>query len=127
MLADGGGSNGYRNRAFKYWLQNRLCDPQSLVLTVCHYPTGASKWNPTDHRLFSEISKNWAGRPLDSFQTLIGYASSTRTEAGLEVTADLIDRPYEKGIRISEAQMRALDIEPHAIQPKRNYTIYPRV
>ena len=127
VLADGGGSNGYRNRAFKYWLQNRLCDAHGLVVTVCHYPTGASKWNPVDHRLFSEITKNWAGRPLDSFETLLAYASSTRTRTGLEVTARLVDRPYPKGIRFSRAQMRDLDIEPHLVQPKRNYTIYPRV
>ncbi|MBI4543774.1 MAG: ISAzo13 family transposase [Gemmatimonadetes bacterium] len=127
VLADGGGSNGHRNRAFKYWLQNRLCDPHSLVVTVCHYPTGASKWNPIDHRLFSEITKNWAARPLVSFETLIAYASSTRTETGLEVSAHLVDSPYEKGVRICEAQMRELDIEPHAVQPKRNYTIYPRL
>jgi hypothetical protein len=127
LLADGGGSNGYRNRAFKYWLQNRLCDPHSLVVTVCHYPTGASKWNPVDHRLFSEITKNWAGRPLDSFETLVAYASTTRTATGLTVRAQLLDQPYKKGLRISRAQMSKLDIEPHATQPKRNYTIYPRV
>jgi len=127
LLADGGGSNGYRTRAFKYWLQNRLCDPHSLVVTVYHYPTGASKWNPVDHRLFSEITKNWAGRPLDSFETLIAYASTTRTATGLTVRAQLVDRPYEKGLRISKTQMSELDIEPHATQPKRNYTIYPRV
>ena len=127
VLADGGGSNGYRNRAFKFWLQNRLCDPHSLVLTVCHYPTGASKWNPIEHRLFSEITKNWAARPLDSFETLLAYAASTRTETGLEVTAQLADQPYQKGVRISDTQMSELNIEPHPAQPTRNYTIYPRV
>lgn len=127
LLADGGGSNGYRNRAFKYWLQNRLCDVHSLVVTVCHYPTGASKWNPIDHRLFSEITKNWAGRPLDSFDTLLAYASSTRTRTGLQVTARLVDQPYQKGLRFSPAQIRELDLEPHPVQPKRNYTLYPRV
>ena len=101
--------------------------PHGLVVTLCHYPTGASKWNPIEHRLFSEISKNWAGRPLDSLDTLLAYASSTRTNSGLEVTARLVDRTYEKGMRITNAQMRALDIEPHSIQPKRNYTIYPRL
>lgn len=127
VLADGGGSNGHRNRAFRYWLQHRLCDPHSLTVTVCHYPTGASKWNPIDHRLFSEISKNWAGRPLDSFATLIAYASSTRTRTGLRVNAYLVDQPYATGVRISKKQMNALDIEHHAVQPSRNYTIYPRV
>jgi hypothetical protein len=127
VLADGGGSNGHRNRGFRYWLQHRLCDPHSLTVTVCHYPTGASKWNPIEHRLFSEISKNWAGRPLDSFATLIAYAMSTRTETGLSVDAHLVDRPYAKGARISKTQMNALDIEHHTVQPRRNYTIYPRI
>lgn len=127
VLADGGGSNGYRIRAFRHTLQHRLCDPHCLVVTVCHYPTGASKWNPIDHRLFSEISKNWAGRPLDSYDTLLSYAASTRTASGLQVTAQLVDQTYEKGVRISDAQMQALDFEPHTVQPKRNYTIYPRV
>lgn len=127
VLADGGGSNGHRKHAFRYWLQNHLCDPHCLVVTVCHYPTGTSKWNPIDHRLFSEITKNWAGRPLDSFDTLIAYAASTRTETGLEVSAHLVDRPYTKGVRISKAQMRELDIELHVVQPNRNYTINPRV
>lgn len=127
ILADGGGSNGHRVRAFKYWLQNRICDPHSLVVTVAHYPAGASKWNPIEHRLFSEISKNWAGRPLDSFETLIAYAASTRTAAGLEVTAHLVDQQFQAGERISKAQMKELDFEPHETQPARNYTVYPRV
>jgi hypothetical protein len=127
ILADGGGSNGNRVRAFKYWIQNRLCDPHCLTVTVAHYPAGASKWNPIEHRLFSEISKNWAGKPLDSFETLIAYASSTTTTRGLQVVAQLVDQRYEPGERISDAQMKELDFEPHEIQPARNYTVYPRV
>jgi hypothetical protein len=127
ILADGGGSNGHRVRAFKYWLQNRICDAHCLVVTVAHYPAGASKWNPIEHRLFSEISKNWAGRPLDSFDTLIAYAASTTTATGLEVTAHLVDQLFQPGERISDAQMNQLDFEPHETQPARNYTLYPRV
>jgi hypothetical protein len=127
ILADGGGSNGNRVRAFKYWLQNHVCDLHYLTVTVAHYPAGASKWNPIEHRLFSELSKNWAGRPLDSFDTLIAYAASTRTATGLEVTAHLVDSQFQTGERISDAQMNALDFEPHEIQPARNYTVYPRV
>lgn len=127
ILADGGGSNGNRVRAFKYWLQNRLCDPHCLVVTVAHYPAGASKWNPIEHRVFSEITKNWAARPLDSFDTLIAYASSTTTKTGLGVTAQLVHREYKKGERISKAQMQELDIEPHDVQPTRNYSLYPRL
>lgn len=127
ILADGGGSNGNRVRAFKYWLQHSLCDPHCLVVTVAHYPAGASKWNPIEHRLFSELSKNWAGRPLDSFDTLLAYAASTRTATGLEVTAHLMEHPFATGEKISNTQMNALDFEPHDTQPARNYTMYPRI
>ena len=87
ILADSGGSNGARCRLWKYALQEKLVDPYQLGVTVCHYPTGASKWNPVEHRLFSEISKNWAGRPLDSYQTILNYIRSTETVNGLAVTA----------------------------------------
>lgn len=127
ILADGGGSNGHRVRAFKYWLQHHLCDAHCLVVTVAHYPAGASKWNPIEHRLFSEISKNWAGRPLDSLDTLLAYAASTRTATGLEVTAQRVEGLFQTGEKISKAQMKALDHEPHQVQPNRNYTLYPRL
>jgi hypothetical protein len=127
VLADSGGSNGCRVRAFKYWIQHRLCDRHSLVVTVAHYPAGASKWNPIEHRLFSEISKNWAGRPLDEFDTLLAYARSTTTATGLAINAHLAEGNFPKGERISKAQMKELDIEAHPDRPLRNYTIYPRV
>jgi hypothetical protein len=127
VLADGGGSNGQRNRAFKYALQKVLCDPHCLQVTVCHYPTGASKWNPIEHRLFSEISKNWAGRPLDSYETIVNSIASTRTETGLRVTAHLVKREYPKGKKITDAQMATLDVRPHQTQPRRNYTIRARL
>src|SRR5664279_4726622 len=76
---DSGGSNGSRCRLWKYALQEKLVDPYQLSVTVCHYPTGASKWNPIEHRLFSEISKHWAGKPLDNYQTIINYAQTTCT------------------------------------------------
>ena len=82
VLADGGGSNSPRRNAFKYALQHRLADPFGLSVTVCHYPTGASKWNPIEHRLFSEISKNWAGCPLRTYETILNYIRTTRTENG---------------------------------------------
>lgn len=126
MLADGGGSNGPRTRAFKYALQTGLCDPHRIKVTLCHYPTGASKWNPIEHRLFSEISKNWAGRPLDSYEAIVNYIGTTRTDTGLRVTAQLVTREYPKGRKITDAQMAALDIRAHEIQPLRNYTIRAR-
>jgi hypothetical protein len=126
VLADGGGSNGPRNRAFKHGLQTWLCDVFGISVTLCHYPAGASKWNPIEHRLFSEISKNWKGCPLRSYETIVNYISTTRTETGLHVTATLIDKEYPKGIKISKAVMATLDIAPHETQPLRNYTIRPR-
>ena len=125
VLADGGGSNGAHIRAWKHALQHCLCDPHGLTVTVCHYPTGASKWNPIEHRLFSEISKNWAGRPLDSYDTILNYASTTRTSTGLAVKAYLVNTDYPKGVKISDQAMDELHLRPHDTQPTRNYTISP--
>lgn len=126
ILADGGGSNGFRNRAWKVNLQEKLCDSHGITVTVCHYPTGASKWNPVEHRLHSEITKNWAGHPLDSFETVVNYIRSTTTKTGLRVNARLVDKIYETGIKISDEEMDALSLHPHSVQSKRNYTLTPR-
>jgi len=126
VLADSGGSNGPRNRAWKQALQQWLCDCHRLTVTVCHYPTGASKWNPIEHRMFSEISKNWAGQPLDSYETILKYARTTRTTTGLQVKAYLIRTHYPKGLKISDQAMDALNLRPHDTQPTRNYTLSPR-
>jgi len=125
ILADGGGSNASNSRAWKYGLQTRLCNRFGLTITVAHYPPGASKWNPIEHRLFSEISKNWAGRPLDSFQTILNYIQTTTTSTGLCVEAHLIENIYEKGVRITDAQMRELDITKDEFLPRWNYTLRP--
>lgn len=126
ILADSGGSNGFRSRAWKYWLQNRLADRHGLSVTVCHYPAGASKWNPIEHRLFSEISKNWAGRPLDSYETVLKYLRSTTTSTGLSVKAYLAPKHYPNGEQISDQCMAQLILNPHETQPTRNYTLHPR-
>jgi hypothetical protein len=126
ILADGGGSNGPRIRAWKHALQERLCDPHGLTVTACHYPTGASKWNPIEHRLFSEISKNWAGRPLDSYETLVKYARTTTTSTALKVRAYLVRKDYHNGVKITDEEMAELRLRPHDTQPARNYTVSPR-
>jgi hypothetical protein len=126
ILADSGGSNGTRARAWKHALQQRLCDRHGLTVTVCHYPTGASKWNPVEHRLFSEISKNWAGQPLDSYETILNYARTTTTTTGLQVKAYLAPTDYPTGTKLSDEAMDQLQVQPHATQPIRNYTISPR-
>jgi hypothetical protein len=125
ILADGGGSNAANSRAFKYGLQTLLCNRFGLTVTVAHYPPGASKWNPIEHRLFSEISKNWAGRPLDSYETILNHIQTTTTSTGLRITAHLIEKTYEKGIKISDAQMRELSITKDGLLPKWNYTLRP--
>lgn len=125
ILADGGGSNGATCRAWKYGLQNALCNRHRLAVTVAHYPPGASKWNPIEHRLFSEISKNWAGRPLDSYEAILKYIRTTATSTGLRVRAHLVRQPYVKGIKIADTQMRDLSLESHEPLPKWNYTLRP--
>lgn len=125
ILADCGGGNGYRTRAWKYFLQKRFCDRRALSVTVCHYPAGASKWNPIEHRLFSEISKNWAGRPLDSWETIRKYISTTTTATGLTVKAYLDTNDYATKVKISKQQMAHLQLRKHDTLPKWNYTLSP--
>ncbi len=123
ILADCGGGNGARSRAWKYHLQHQLCDPYKLTVTVCHYPSGASKWNPIEHRLFSEISKNWAGKPLESYETAMKYIRTTETSTGLRVRARFVRRNYPKGEGISDKEMKQLGLNRHNILPEWNYTI----
>ena len=125
ILADGGGSNGARCRAWKYFLQHRLCGVHGLAVTVAHYPSGASKWNPIEHRLFSEISKNWAGVPLESLETVLNYISTTKTSTGLRVQSAVIDRTYNTGIKITDSQMASLALRHAPTLPQWNYTIRP--
>ena len=124
--ADCGGSNGYRTRAWKRDLQAKVADAFGLTVTVCHYPTGASKWNPIEHRLFSEISKTWAGCPLRSYDLMLHYIRDTKTQTGLTVQAHFITQEYETGVKVSDEEMDALNIEFHEVCPRWNYTIRPR-
>jgi hypothetical protein len=126
LLADAGGSNGYRPRLWKKCLQELVADRYGLQVTVCHYPTGASKWNPVEHRLFGPISANWAGVPLRTPEVMLGHIRGTTTASGLAVTAEWWEREYAKGVKVSDADMQALDIECHDICPRWNYTIKSR-
>lgn len=127
ILADSGGSNGARPRAWKKFLQEKLADQCGLTVRVAHYPTGASKWNPIEHRMFSEISKNWAGIPLETFDTVVNFASKTRTGTGLRVQACRDRRVYQKGIKVSDREMRDIDLIKNDFLGKWNYTICPRI
>jgi hypothetical protein len=124
--ADCGGSNANRCRLWKQQLQEKIADRLGLQVTVCHYPTGCSKWNPVEHRLFSEISKNWAGCPLRSFERMLRYIEDTRTDTGLCVKARRIRQDYSKGQRITDAQMAMLAVKHHPVCPQWNYTLRPR-
>ena len=126
LEADCGGSNSYRSRVWKRDLQVKVVDAFGLIVTVCHYPTGASKWNPIEHRLFSEISKTWVGCPLRSFDLMLGYIRDTKTQTGLTVQAYLVTQSYETGVKVPDAEMTALNIKYHEVCPRWNYTIYPR-
>jgi Rhodopirellula transposase DDE domain len=125
LLADGGGSNGYRVRLWKYSMQRRFVNPTGLRVTVCHYPTGASKWNPVEHRLFGEISTNWAGQPLINYGRVLALIRGTTTEHGLVVHATLNKRRYATRIKISDEQMQEVQLYQHRVLPQWNYTIEP--
>jgi len=126
LCADGGGSNGSRNRAWKYYLQ-QFADQVGLEVTVCHYPPGTSKWNKIEHRMFSFISLNWKGQPLVSYETVVNLIGATRTKTGLRVKAELDPRQYEAGVKISDEEMQQIKLRPHSTNPLWNYTISPRV
>ena len=125
ILADGGGSNGPRCRVWRKALQDTICTPLGLVVTVSHYPPGASKWNPIEHRLFSQISNNWAGEPLTDIDKILKFIRTTKTESGLTVGAYLMPENYDTGIKISDAEMRQLNLVPHEMLGRWNYTVRP--
>lgn len=127
ILADSGGSNAARSRLWKCALQEKLADRFGLAVTVCHYPTGASKWNPVEHRLFSEITKHWAGQPLTDYSTIVRLIGETKTQTGLRVHCALSTKYYPTKIKVSDAQMRELDLLKHPTLPDWNYTLLPRI
>jgi hypothetical protein len=125
ITADGGGSNGLRVRLFKIELQ-KLADETGLTLRVCHYPPGTSKWNKIEHRLFCHITQTWRGKPLTSRQTVVELIAATTTKAALTVRCELDTRTYPKGIKVTDAEMAALNIKGEEFHPEWNYTISPR-
>jgi hypothetical protein len=125
ITADGGGSNGSRVRLFKVELQ-KLADETGLTLQVCHYPPGTSKWNKIEHRLFCHITQTWRGRPLTSRETVVELIASTTTRDGLTVRCELDTRSYPKGIKVSDAEMKTLNIKGDPFHPEWNYTVSPR-
>ena len=123
--ADSGGSNGARSRRYKKRLQE-FADESGLEIAVCHYPPGSSKWNPIEHRLFSQISATWAGHVLSTLLILLGFVRRTTTATGLKVTATHFDRIYPTGLKVSKDEFKALQLTRHNVCPQWNYTISPR-
>ncbi len=125
ICADGGGSNGSRNKGWKFHLQE-LVNQIKMPITVCHYPPGTSKWNKIEHCMFSFITMNWKGKPFNSYETIIKLISATKTKKGLTVAARLDEKEYIAGIKFSNEDMAKFQIEPHSLHPKWNYSILPR-
>ncbi len=124
ITADGGGSNSSRTRLWKIELQ-KLADEIGLSIRVCHFPPGTSKWNKIEHRMFSYVSLNWRGKPLESLQVIIDLIGSTTTSTGLKVYARLDPGRYEKGIKVTDRELAAVNIERDEFHPDWNYTIHP--
>ena len=125
ITADGGGSNGSRVRLWKVELQ-KLADELGLTVVVLHLPPGTSKWNKIEHRLFSFISRNWRGRPLADYRTIVELIGATTSTAGLTVRCQLDENLYPSGIKVSDEEMAELNILRDDFHGEWNYTIKPR-
>jgi Rhodopirellula transposase DDE domain len=125
ITADSGGSNSSRNRLWKTELQ-KLADETGMIIEVCHFPPGTSKWNKIEHRVFCHITRNWQGVPLETVEIIVKLIGSTRTESGLEVHCWLDEDQYDKGRKVTDAEMHELLIKPNAFHGEWNYEIRPR-
>ncbi|CAN5916349.1 ISAzo13 family transposase [soil metagenome] len=126
ICADSGGSNGSRLRLWKVELA-ALAAETGVQITVCHLLPGTSKWNKIEHRMFSHISMNWRGRPLESHEAVVQLIGATTTREGLQVHAELDESTYPKGIKITDKQMAALPLTRHDFHPDWNYTLEPQM
>jgi hypothetical protein len=122
ITADAGGSNSYRSRLWKVELA-KLAERTGLAITVCHFPPGTSKWNRVEHRLWSNVSMNWRGRPLTSHEVVVNLIGATKTRKGLKVRAELDRRSYPTGTKIADNELAAVDLKPHKFHGEWNYTI----
>ncbi len=125
ITGDSGGSNGHRNRLWKAALQ-RFANRTGMIVEVCHFPPGTSKWNKIEHRLLCHITRNWQGVPLETHEIVVNLIGSTRTTQGLEVHAWLDEREYPKGQKVSDAEFAALHIRRNEFQGDWNYEIHPQ-
>ena len=125
ITADGGGSNGVKNRLWKKKLQD-LANEEQLTITVAHYPPATSKWNKIEHRLFAFISLNWRATPLTSLEVVLELISHTTTKEGLAVTALKDSNTYPTGLKVSDEELAALNLSPDPFHGEWNYTIKPQ-
>lgn len=125
ILADSGGSNSCHARLWKQQLYQTLARPYDLQVTVAHYPTGCSKWNPIEHKLFSAISLNWAGQPLTSFDKMLGYIRGTTNQKGLTVRAKLLSGVFECGKKVTQKELEQLPLSRAEDCPQWTYTLHP--
>ena len=125
ITADGGGSNSYRTRLWKTELQ-RLANELKMTIGVCHFPPGTSKWNKIEHQMFSFISKNWRGKPLDSLATIVNLISNTTTDTGLRIETSIDSTIYEKGIEVADEELDSLNIKREKFHGEWNYRIMPQ-
>lgn len=126
ITADGGGSNGWRLRLWKLELQ-KFADAAGLFLSICHFPPGTSKWNKVEHRLFSFISSNWRGEPLRDYETIVNLIAKTNTVKGLKVTCRLDRRAYPTGRKVSNEEMKRINLQPNKFHGEWNYVISPNL
>ena len=124
ITADGGGSNGYRNRLWLWSLQ-ALANTIGLRISVCHFPPGTSKWNKIEHRMFCQITRNWRGRPLTSRDLVVELISSVTTETGLTIRAELDLGTYPLAIKVTDEQLACVRVERYPFHPEWNYTVFP--
>ena len=125
ITADSGGSNSSRNRLWKLQLQ-KFADETGVIIEVCHFPPGTSKWNKIEHRLFCHITRNWQGVPLETLEVVVQLIGATRTSQGLEVHAWLDERTYQKGRKVTNTEFAEIHIVPNAFHGEWNYEIHPR-
>lgn len=125
ITADGGGANGSRRRAWKKELQE-FTTKTNLKIKVCHFPPGTSKWNKIEHRMFSQITRNWRAQCLESHEVMVNLIANTRTETGLEIKARLDDGKYELGQKVTKAEMKLLNLTPDEFHGEWNYMISPK-
>lgn len=125
ITGDSGGSNGHRNRLWKAELQ-RFANRTGMIVEVCHFPPGTSKWNKIEHRLFCHITRNWRGIPLETHEIVVKLIGSTRTTQGLEVHARLDEHEYPKGRKVIDAEFEAINIRLNKFQGDWNYEIHPQ-